>query len=334
MIENNYDIFKYLNKNDNTLLNDMKGHDLIDLLTLLDKYKLEYRDNLGLDDNITFGTEIEFEKADINKIRNMINDENTLNRYRLVTDLSLVNGEELVSPILHDKINDWDSLKIACNILDKNATIFKNAGGHIHIGLNALGTNDSSWVNFIKLWATYENVIFRFAYNNFLEHRDRIWEYAFPMSEKYSKLLRENKQIDIKLILESFDYTRFNAVNIQNVDINNQEKQKNTIEFRCANGTLDYIIWQNNINLFTKLLLYSKSNNFNDDIITKRLLSDDNINLGLNFYSEIFLNQALELADLLFDNNLDKIYFLRQYLKSFDSSNVPLAKAKTFTMRK
>ena len=29
------------------------------------------------------------------------------------------------------------------------------------------------------------------------------------------------------------------------------------------------------------------------------------------------MDQALELCDMIFTNNLDKVYFLRQYLKSF-----------------
>ena len=33
------------------------------------------------------------------------------------------------------------------------------------------------------------------------------------------------------------------------------------------------------------------------------------------YYRSINIDAALELADLIFDNNIDKIYFLRQYLK-------------------
>ena len=40
----------------------------------------------------------------------------------------------------------------------------------------------------------------------------------------------------------------------------------------------------------------------------------------------------MELADMIFYNNLDKIYFLRQYLKSFEINNneINLEKAKLF----
>ena len=32
-------------------------------------------------------------------------------------------------------------------------------------------------------------------------------------------------------------------------------------------------------------------------------------------YNEIYIEQSLELCDMIFSNNLDKIYFLKQYLK-------------------
>ena len=35
----------------------------------------------------------------------------------------------------------------------------------------------------------------------------------------------------------------------------------------------------------------------------------------LEQYSDIYLDDAIELSDLIFDNELDKMYFLKQYLK-------------------
>jgi len=52
----------------------------------------------------------------------------------------------------------------------------------------------------------------------------------------------------------------------------------------------------------------------------------------IDCYSEIFLDQALELSDMIFDTNLDKIYFLRQYLKSYEVGNYIFEKAKPFTL--
>ena len=40
---------------------------------------------------------------------------------------------------------------------------------------------------------------------------------------------------------------------------------------------------------------------------------------------------GLELCDMIFTNNFDKIYFLRQYLKSFEIGKKEYSKAKKFT---
>ena len=104
-----------------------------------------------------------------------------------------------------------------------------------------------------------------------------------------------------------------------------------TIELRVPNGTLDEIVWQNYINFFIKMILYCKSKNFDDDILNRRYKSVYNLFGNLDSYSKIYLDQALEFCDMIFNNNLDKLYFLRQYIKSFEITDKPFIKAKKFT---
>ena len=49
----------------------------------------------------------------------------------------------------------------------------------------------------------------------------------------------------------------------------------------------------------------------------------------------IYLEQALELCDMIFTNNFDKVYFLRQYLKSFEvcKKNADYPKARSLTKK-
>ena len=79
-----------------------------------------------------------------------------------------------------------------------------------------------------------------------------------------------------------------------------------------------------------KFLNYCKSPNFNYEIVLKRL-NKFKKQSSLE-YNSINLNKAIELADLIFDNNLDKVYFLRQYLKNFATSKNEDEKAKQFTI--
>lgn len=84
--------------------------------------------------------------------------------------------------------------------------------------------------------------------------------------------------------------------------------------------------------MLVHLIDYSNNTAFNIDIVEAReRMNEQNLFLDYNL---VYLNQALEFVDLIFENNLDKIYFLKQYLKSFEIDNKPLKKAKPFTLKK
>ena len=105
---------------------------------------------------------------------------------------------------------------------------------------------------------------------------------------------------------------------------------KDTLEFRTPNATLNPIIWQNNLNTFVKLLKYTANSSFDMDIVNKRQILNKKLINPYN-YNEIPIEEVLEFIDLIFDNNLDKIYFLRQYIKDNTSSD-KLIRCKKFTL--
>ena len=333
----NCPIFNFLKPFNNDQFSKMKGIDLQELICYLDEYYLEFRSNLGLDKNDTFGIEIEAEKTNIDKIRDDINIEFYNSNWMVKEDGSLFNGAEANSPILRDIESDWLEVKKACLIFQKRATICDRSGGHIHIGSQAIGKDIKSWLNLIKIWSIYENIIFRFSYNEKLVARACMDKYAEPMALRFKKLyyvLIDKKNLDFSDIIDKIIFfEKYQAICFKNVKFNQKGCKKDTIEFRCPNGTLDPVIWQNNINFFAKLLKYSASNNFNDDIIDKRCAINEDRYYDLKLYGEIYLDQALELADLLFKTNLDKIYFLRQYLKNFEVYRNSGNKAKQFTKK-
>ena len=261
-------------------------------------------------------------------------------------------GGEVTSPILHDSKKAWSDLKTACLLIKHNFGLNQGqAGSHIHVDSGILNDNDKFILNLIKLWTVYEHVIYLFAYGENDKPRTSLVTYAHPLAPYYDEFLKEyesnkyayrhilnGKQINketnlyflisncamnLKALGNGLNFGHCNGVNIDD---------KNTIEFRCPNGTLNPIIWQNNVNFFAKILKYAKSTSFDQDIVTKRFLKLKDENLTINLYDEINLDQALELCDLLFTNNRDKIYFLRQYLKEFKTETMPFVKAKRFTL--
>lgn len=334
IMNTNNPLFDYIKPRNNDMFSEMNGMDLQDLLYYIENYYLELRNCLGFEDYITFGLELEFENAMRNRIENKLNEYQLANTWELKSDGSLTNGAEINSPILKDKRDSWFNLKKVCSIINENATIGTNSGGHIHIGTQIIGGKTDSWLNFIKLWSVYENIIYRFVYGDFLNARPSMSRYAEPMTKDFwndYQKLKDYGQLEMRNIINRIAHRRYQAVNFNNVsDFNNMSK-KNTIEFRCPNSTIDPVIWQNNVNLFVNILVYSKSTRYNDDIVQKRRNINEDKYSSLKWYGEIYLQQALELCDMLFTNNFDKIYFLRQYLKSFEIGNKELSKSKSFT---
>lgn len=316
-------VFKYINPDSNDKLSDISGLDLQDLIFLINHSSLKLREKLGLEQDITFGLEIEFEKAKKDIIESKIYDYFNDNSWSMFNDNSLIKGAEIVSPILKDNEQTWKDTKKVCSIIESYASIDRNSGGHIHVGTQVLGDKKESWLNFIKLWSVYENIIYRFCYGEFLTARPSTPEYAEPVSQLFwgTYVRFEGKNASITDILYRL-HERYQAVNFGNVSIGQLSDfmKDNTIEFRCPNGTLNPVVWQNNVNLFVNLLKYSKDSSFDDDIVQKRHLINLDKFLELKWYNEIYLEQALELCDMIFSSNIDKIYFLKQYLKSFQVS--------------
>lgn len=326
-MDSNEKLYKFIHPDSNDELLSFTKTDLCKLFDLINFSDLELRDKLNIDKFVTFGMEIESEKADVKKIEDSIKKLNIKKEWIVGTDISLDKGVEVKSPIMVDKEDTWKEVNYVCGAMKKDSSIKNNAGGHVHVGAQVLGDNLESWVNFIKLWGVYENIIFRFSSGEFLTHRPHIYRYAEPVAEyflkRYNKL--SSKEKTLYFLLHNFECQedRDFAVNLTNVAYNdpNTLKNRNTIEFRCPNGTLSPTIWQNNVNLFVKMLNYSKSSKYDSDTIKRRYKIIKIQKLGLSDYNEIYLNQMLEFCDLVFDNNIDKIYFLKQYLKSFEVYN-------------
>lgn len=249
-------IFDVINQSDNEEFSKLSGDDLTDLILLIDEYYIKMRSRLGFDESITFGLELEFENAIKFIINKKLKKAFPDKSWTAKKDASLKNGEEINSPILTDNELTWKDINKVCSIVQPFSSIGRKAGGHIHVGTQVLGSDRESWLNFLKIWSVYENVIFRFAYGEFLTSRPSIERYARPTSNYYRdryELYKDDDYYDLNAILNNITYDRYHAVNFNNVKNGANFKEGNTIEFRCPNGTLNPIIWQNNVNFFVKL---------------------------------------------------------------------------------
>lgn len=311
-----------LNYNNNDMFSYLRGNDLKELIFETQKVMIEYRKSLGIPDYFTFGVEIEYENIANYKVRKIFNDNTFLHDWDLDRDASLTNGGEIVSHILHDNENDWNELLLICKKLKKlRADTSHNAGGHIHVGINSLQHNLNSWMNFLKLYTAYENVLFRFIYGDKICARKNIYKFARPIGKDLYHFLVNDHIHDFD---ELKDYlpndTRYLALNFRNVSFD-IDKCKNTLEFRAPNATCNEVIWQNNINAITKMINSSNSGLIDIDFLNYKLKHETSFFIkNYYLYNEIDLKGVLEFVDLVFDNNLDKLYFLRQYFKDFQEN--------------
>ena len=335
-------IFELLYKDSNDYLSKFNSKDTKDLLNLLKYYLIEYRDVLNIDRTIPFGPEIEFEHADLDSIETEIYSSYfETGIYELDrNEISVEEGGEINTPVLYNNKATWKDFKTVSDILSKYSTIDKNSSFHIHVCSKVFEDNLQYLLNFLKLWGAYENILYRFFYGEYTCERPKIETYSKPITEDCKRILNREYD-DIYHLLTKLCPTRHLAINFLNVKDFKTYLIKNTIECRVPNGSLDPIIWQNNINLLISLIEYSKSKDFNNDIINNRILINEkeynsfkdsgNVLLDIGNYNRLYIDQAFELADLIFNNNLDKINFLRQYVKDFSVNEYKFRKCKCFT---
>ncbi|MCM1370886.1 MAG: hypothetical protein NC181_03235 [Clostridium sp.] len=161
-----------------------------------------------------------------------------------------------------------------------------------------------------------------------------MFEFEPPVAKKlYKKLPMINyatsmKDIKCSVIIkkrhdgftEKIRYIALNFCNVKFRDIFGNY-DKNTIEFRSQNATINPVIWQNNINVFSKMLVTSREKLMDEEFLDYKL-KHEFISYSSNkyLYNNVNLKNVLEFVDLVFDNNLDKVYFLRQYLKNFEEN--------------
>lgn len=311
----------------NNLFSQFSELDKKELISFLDNFYLHYRNNLNFNDNtLTFGIEIEFEKILLEEVEQLLINSN-LKNWLTKKERSIITGGEINSTILNDNQTNWLEIKKVCSILkENNAKISENCGGHVHFGSNILGDNYNSWLTFIKCIIAFEKVLFRFGYGEEVKERHSVRKFAYPVSYLLKEILYSDNidfnNINTEKLLDIIkDRTsKRSSVSFQKICIKNLDNIKNnTIEFRFPNGTIEEIIWQNNINTLGKLLLAVKNDKIDIDVIDfllKNIQKENNINVLLMDYGSIHLNTALLFCDMIFDNDLDKLYFLRQYIKN------------------
>lgn len=310
----------------NGLLSKLSKKDLNDLFIYLQNYKLKRRDSLNFSDYYSFGIEVEFEqlalneaKKEIERIRDfkywLVHEEKSV---REIIDGESIGGE-ISTPILHNTKKDWQKLFRLYKILNSLGAVSTNRCAlHIHVGAQIFGEDIEYLKRFIKVWCIFEDIIFRFGYQETKEPRPNIGIFCTPLAPVYREIIKKKPyHIRDASTPYEFNFGKRNAVAFHNYHyLSSDEEVNNDIEIRCPSGTLNPIIVENNVNFFINLMLYVKSDNYDEKLIN-RLFKKAGEKI-FEEYSILDFKKALMLSDLIFSNNQDKIDFLRGYVKDSD----------------
>ena len=302
----------------NIMMSNLRGNRLLELLTEVENTNLEYRYSISYDKIITYGIEIEYENISKYIVSKFIKKDHK--NWLSKSDNSLDSGGEISSPILHGTKEDWIHLKEICNFLNrKKMNSLNNASFHIHVGRQVFSNCDELLL-FIELYMIYEPILFRFGYGDKVSQRKNILKYSSPTTgELYTilpKLKECNSLEEMYCILSKL--SRYNAINFSNI---NSDSDKKTIEYRLFNASSNPIVLQNDINTAINMSLTPKRSSIDKELLEYRINNELIIADRNDFwYNEVNILLALEFADTFFDNDIDKIFFLKQYFKGYESN--------------
>lgn len=275
--------------------------------TTLDK-KLEnnpliYRDKLTIPTNINFGLELELDNINYDAVYRLVKKQIG---WEVKTDKSLTEGEnaEIVSPVLQNTKQNWILIKKLGELLKTLNPSYDNCSFQVNFDGNLLPSAKDK-VNFLKLYAMYEDIIYRFSKGEDLLYRDSLEIYASPIILTLKGIMN----FDDESILEIFS-------NNKRYGIVFKSQKKELIEFRTPNMTNNISLWQNYITTFYYLIDYVSKHKYNSKEIGCYIQNFQKLYV-LEDYKKEKKDKAITLGKSLFNNSQDYCYFMHQYLGKY-----------------
>lgn len=281
---------------------------MIDALELkLKNNPLLYRQILTISEHKNFGLELELDKVDPNEVYTLVR--NKFGESWIVkNDNSLTKGKnaEITSPVLHNNKQTWILLKKMGELLEKLKPSYDKCSFQINFDGNILPSIEDK-ISFLKLYAMYEDIIYRFSKGEDLEYRESLDIYASPIILALKGSLSLGDESTIMMFSNNKRY-----------GISFKNETKDLIEFRTPNMTSNPILWQNYITLFYYLLEFASNNKQNKKEVDEYINKFYKMYI-LDSYSIERKEKAIQLTKKIFPNSTDQIYFLHQYL---DNGNI------------
>lgn len=225
----------------------------------LSNSKNPHQQSINLPKEMTIGMEIESEGA--NSL--FVEKQKLAKGWSAKSDSSLSFGVEVVSPILKPGNDAVEDIYQVCNTLSLcGQKISDRCGGHIHIGANYLDDVESL-KTFVEICANTEKLLYIIGNEKGTIPREGTSQYSAPISRRVEQAIQKGSvSFDTIEDIDAFanemnkiqgSQDRYVGINFQNLGFD-----KNTIEFRLPNGSVNPDTWIENINLFGGIVKASK----------------------------------------------------------------------------
>lgn len=255
--------FNLIRKIENLILKEelirrLGNKSLIDFVESFNEEETMIQIDTDIDEKISIGVELETCHKDIEVLKIL---KEMPYGFRIKRDGSVNSGFEIVSPILHNTTEEMSDLSSICQILQDNVFYTDSScGGHIHLGADYL-ENVDEYKMLLHLYCNFEDIIYTICNRQHTKGRPTISRYASKTRKQYAKANKDGF-FDIAYdSVESFreklielNDSRYKGLNVYNL----KKYSINTIEFRMANGEIEFNELYHNIKLYARLLQVSK----------------------------------------------------------------------------
>ena len=245
---------------------------------------------LGLPDDFKFGIELEANNVKTTGKDSLYHGESaqfiqSKNWHMASSHEEMLVGEggaELVSPILRDTESDWQDVADMCEQMKKypgnkgDKVVADSACGlHVHFDSGCLTKDPNRMKNFLRLYAESEELLYKMCNEKGSPIRKHAIKrnmtgihllsspfhkgFANPTGQKILKQIEDGTlRVSYKKMGRFKQFTkslkignkRYSGLNLTNIG----DPNKNTIEFRMANGSLDPEVIKQNVFLYASLI--------------------------------------------------------------------------------